>query len=88
MTISLSVEGMVCEEQEGHVNIYNALYYILQGSGVLPPWFLIQWGLENSRGLLHTLTSTHIPIIAFLSSSLRLKKRGKVSGENERKNSG
>jgi hypothetical protein len=39
VVISLGVEGMVCEE-EGHVNVYNVLYCVLQGSEVSPPWFL------------------------------------------------
>jgi hypothetical protein len=34
-----SVEGVVCEEQEGCANVYNALYCVLQGSRVSPPWF-------------------------------------------------
>jgi hypothetical protein len=75
--ISLGVEGVVCEEQEGHVNVYNVLYYVLQGSRISPPWFLIPRGLENSRVLLHTMASAHIPIVAFLSLSWCLKKRGK-----------
>jgi hypothetical protein len=37
VAVSLGVEGMVCEEQEGRVNIYNVLYCILQGSRVLSP---------------------------------------------------
>jgi hypothetical protein len=70
---------VVCEEQEGHVNVYNALYYILQGSGVSPPLFLIPRGLENSRALLCTPTSANIPTITFSSLSWRLKKSGKAS---------
>jgi hypothetical protein len=48
VTVSLSVEGVVCEEQEGRVNVYNVLYYVLQGSEVSLPRFLTLWGLENS----------------------------------------
>jgi hypothetical protein len=36
-----SLRVRVCEEQEGSVNIYSVLYYVLQGSRVSPPWFLI-----------------------------------------------
>jgi hypothetical protein len=48
VVVSLDVEGVVCEEQEGHVNIYIALYYVLQGLGALPPRLLIPWGLEDT----------------------------------------
>jgi hypothetical protein len=39
VAISLGVEGLVCEEHDGCVNIYNDLFCKLQGSGVsLPRW--------------------------------------------------
>jgi hypothetical protein len=68
VTVSLSVEGVVCEEQEGRLNVYSVLYYVLQGSEVSPPRFLTQWGLENSRALLHTPRSAYIPVIIVLAS--------------------
>jgi hypothetical protein len=34
VSISLGVEGVVCEEQEGRVNVYIALYCILLGPKV------------------------------------------------------
>jgi hypothetical protein len=85
MDASLCVEGMVYEEQEGHVNIYSILYYILQGFEVSLPWFLTPQGIENSQALLHKTASAHKPTAAFLSSSWHLKKRGKAS-KNEGKN--
>jgi hypothetical protein len=88
VTVSIGVEGVVCEEHKGRVNIYNTLYCILQGSGVSPPWFLTLRGLENNRALLHTLASAHIAVIAFLSSSWHLKKRGKASKKMEERTMG
>jgi hypothetical protein len=86
VVVSLGVEGMVCEE-EGHVNVYNVLYCVLQGSEVSPPWFLTPQGLEISRALLHTPAFAYIPVIAFVSSSWHLKKRVKASKKvKERKN--
>jgi hypothetical protein len=72
VVVSHGVEGVVCEEQLGHVNIYNVLYCILQGSRVSPPRFLTPRGLENSRALLCTPTSAYILVIAFPSSSLAI----------------
>jgi hypothetical protein len=69
VVVSLDVEGMVCDEQQGRVNVYIVLYCVLQGSRVSPPWFLTLWGLENTRVLLRTPISAYIPTIAFLSSS-------------------
>jgi hypothetical protein len=37
VAISLGVEGVVCEEQEGCVNVYILFYCILQGSETSPP---------------------------------------------------
>jgi hypothetical protein len=88
VTISLGVEGVVCEEQDGRVNIYIALYCILQGFGVLSPRLLILQDLENSQALLRTLASAHMPVVAFPSSSWCLKKRGKASEKYERNNYG
>jgi hypothetical protein len=88
VTVSFGVEDVVCEDQEGHVNVYSAVYYILQESEVSPPWFLIPWGLENSRTLLRTLTSTHIPAITFPLSSWQLKKRGKASKKMKERTTG
>jgi hypothetical protein len=65
--------------QEGRVNIYNALYCVLQGSKVSQPWFLKLRGLENNLVLLRTPASTHMPAVTFLSSSWCLKKMGKAS---------
>jgi hypothetical protein len=79
VAVSLGVEGMVCEEQEGCVNVYNTLYCILQGSRVSPSRFLTPRGLENNRSLLCTLASAHIPVVTFPSLSYRLKKKGKAS---------
>jgi hypothetical protein len=77
--VSLGVEGVVCEEQEGHVSVYSALYCILQGPRVSPPRFLTPWSLENSQALLRTPASAYIPVVAFPSLSCRLKKSGKAS---------
>jgi hypothetical protein len=63
VVVSLGLEGVVCEEQEGRVNVYNILYYILQGSRVSPPRFLTLRGPENSQALLRTPTSVHIPTV-------------------------
>jgi hypothetical protein len=79
VVVSLGVEGVVCEELEGHVNIYNVIYCILQGSGVSPPRFQTPQGPKNNRALLHTPASAHIPTIAFPSSSWCLKKRCEAS---------
>jgi hypothetical protein len=79
-TISFDVEGMVCEEQQGHVNIYNILYLILQGPRVSPPQFLTPWGPKNTQTLLRTPVSAHIPVITFPSLSWRLKKKGEIKG--------
>jgi hypothetical protein len=88
VAISLSVEGVVCEEQEGSVSIYNVLYCILQGSGVSRPRFRISRGLENSLTLLHAPTSAHIPAVTFppsLSPSLRLKEMRETKGRESTK---
>jgi hypothetical protein len=61
VVVLLGVEDVVCVEQEGHANVYNILYCVLQGSGVSPPWFLTLRGLENSRVLLLTPTSSYLP---------------------------
>jgi hypothetical protein len=84
VTISLGVEGMVCEEREGRVNIYSVLYYILQGPKVSLPWFLIPWGPENTRALLRTPAFAHIPVVTFSSSSRCLKKRGETKGRRSK----
>jgi hypothetical protein len=86
--VPLSVEGMVCEEQVGRVNIYNILYCIFPR--VSPPWFLTLWGPENTQALLRTPASAHVPAVTFLSSSQCLKKREKQKGEeiNERESYG
>jgi hypothetical protein len=59
---------MAREEQEVRVNVYNAVYCILQGLGDPPPRLLIPWGLEDTRTYLHTPTSSHVPAIVLLSS--------------------
>jgi hypothetical protein len=82
VTVSLGLEGVVCEEQEGHVNIYGALYCILQGSKVSPPRFPTPLGLDNSRALLHTPTSAHILAIIVLAP----EEEGQSKQKNERKN--
>jgi hypothetical protein len=52
MVISLTVEDMVCEEYEGHVNVYSALYYILQRSKVSLPHLFKNYGaLRTARRL-------------------------------------
>jgi hypothetical protein len=61
---------------------------ILQGSGVSLPWFLTLRGLENSRAHLCTPTSAHILVVAFPSSSWRLKKRGKANKKMKEKTMG
>jgi hypothetical protein len=48
VAVSLGVEGVVCEEQEGSVNVYNVLYCIFQEPGFSPTRFLTPQGLENS----------------------------------------
>jgi hypothetical protein len=78
VVVSLGVEGVVCEEQEGHVNIYNVLYCILQEPRVSPSWFLTLRGHENIRALWCTPASTHIDVVTFISSSRCLKKRGET----------
>jgi hypothetical protein len=77
VVISLSVQGMICEEQEGHVDVYIILYCVLQGSRVSPPWLLRPWGLEKRLALLAPLAFAHIPAGTFPSSYWHLKKRGK-----------
>jgi hypothetical protein len=57
------------------VNVYNALYCVLQGPGVSPPRLLTLWVLENNQVLLRTSASDHIPIVILLSSWC-LKKGG------------
>jgi hypothetical protein len=49
-------------------NVYSALYYVLQGFGVSPPWLLIPWGLESNQVLLRAPAYAYIP--AFVLPSL------------------
>jgi hypothetical protein len=37
VVISHTVEATLCKESKGHVNIYNVLYCVLQGSIASPP---------------------------------------------------
>jgi hypothetical protein len=48
VVVSLGVEGMVCEEQEGHVNVYSIL--LLHSARVhrLTASVLTSWGPGNS----------------------------------------
>jgi hypothetical protein len=74
--ITFGVEGVVCEEPEGHLNVYNAL--LLHSAMVrgLAATVLTLRGPENSRKSLRTPASTHIPAIDFPSPSSCLKKCG------------
>jgi hypothetical protein len=67
--VSHGVEGVVCEEQEGRVNVYSVFYCVLQGFGVL----------EISRALFRTPASAYIPAITFPSSFGHLEKSGKAN---------
>jgi hypothetical protein len=77
--VSHGVEGVVCEEQEGRVNVYSVFYCVLQGSGVSPPQFVTLWVLEISRALFRTPASAYIPAITFPSSFGHLEKSGKAN---------
>jgi hypothetical protein len=63
MVISLTIEDMVCEEYEGHVNVYSALYYILQRSKVSLPHLFKNYGaLRTARRLWASLPPlTYLP---------------------------
>jgi hypothetical protein len=76
VAISLDVEGVVCEEQEGRANVYITL--LLHGARV---WGLATMvsklrGPESGRMSLHTPASSYIPDVSFPSPSSHLKKRG------------
>jgi hypothetical protein len=85
VAVSLGVEDMICEQQEGRVNVYNVLHCILQGSRISPPRFLTSQSPKNSQILLGTPVFTHIPTVAFPSSSSRLKKMGETKGQGSKK---
>jgi hypothetical protein len=69
VAISLGVEGVVCEEQEGRVNVYIALYCILLGPKVSLSRFLAPRGIENNQALFRTPAAAHMPIVDLSSSS-------------------
>jgi hypothetical protein len=72
VAVSLGVEGMVCEEQEGRVNVCNALLLHFVRFQGLAAMILTPWGSEKSLMSLCTLAS---------AISLHLKKRGKRGEE-------
>jgi hypothetical protein len=84
VVISLGVEGIVCEEQEGRVNVYNAL--LLHSARVQghTATVLTPQGPENSRTSSRTPVFAHIPDVAFPLPSSRLKKFGE-KGQRSKK---
>jgi hypothetical protein len=82
LAVSLGVEGMECEEQEGRVNIYSALLLHCARVQGLAAMVLIPWAPNSCRMSLRTPpTYAYIPAIAFPSPSFYLKKRGEKRGE-------
>jgi hypothetical protein len=60
MVISLDVEGVVCEEQEGRVNVYNALLLHSVRVRGLTATVLTPQGPEKSQT--SSCTPTYLPL--------------------------
>jgi hypothetical protein len=76
VVVSLGVEGVICEEQEGRVNVYITLLLHFVRVWGLTATVLTPWGRENSEMSSHTPMSTLIPTVAFPSPFSCLKERG------------